>query len=301
MRVLITGATGLIGSQIVKDCHSKGINVNYLTTSKSKLEKADNYKGFYWDPYQGEIDEDCFYGVSSIIHLVGASIAERWTDAYKDIIIKSRVQTTGLLVEVLGNIDHEITHVVSASAIGYYPDSLHKIYDETEQEINSSFLGKVVVKWESAVDKFMQVGIKVAKVRIGVVMAKEGGALQKLMQPVKYYAGAPLGSGKQWQSWIHINDLSRLFIYISQHSFAGIFNGVSPNPVTNERLTKEIASVLEKPIILPKVPAFMLKLMLGEMSAVVLESQLISSNKIESEGFEFDYTNITKALQDLLK
>ena len=154
MTVLITGATGLIGQEIVKQCHAQGINVHYLTTSKSKLSTEANYKGFYWNPDKNEIDHNCFKDVSAIINLVGASISKRWTDAYKKEILESRTKTAQLLQETIKTHQYNIDQVVSASAIGIYPTSLTNYYDEDHKQISESFLGKVVDQWESAVDGF---------------------------------------------------------------------------------------------------------------------------------------------------
>lgn len=302
MRFLITGATGMIGSKLVKQCHKLGIAVNYLTTAKDKITKTDDYKGFYWNPQNQEIDKACFHEVDAIINLVGANVAERWTPKYKKEIIESRTKTAALLVNSLRQIDHQVGHVVSASAIGIYKSSLTKLHmeDEDEKFHNSKYIGHVVKEWEAAVDEFTTLGIQVAKLRIGLVLSENGGALERILQPINYYIGAPLGSGKQWQSWIHVNDLVNLFIYSVKHQLNGVFNAVAPNPVTNTELSKCIAEKVNKPLWLPNVPAFALKLALGEMSTIVLASQLVSSKKILSEDFQFEYTYLSNALDDLL-
>ncbi len=302
MRFLITGATGMIGQKLVKKCHDLGIAVNYLTTSKTKLEKKDNYTGFYWDPSNKKIDTSCFKDVDVIINLVGANVAERWTAKYKRQILESRTASAALLVDSLKDVKHNISQIVSASAIGIYESSLTKLHteDEDEKYLNNQFIGQVVSEWESAVDQFKELGLNVAKLRIGIVLSKKGGALEKMAQPIKYYAGAPLGSGEQWQSWIHIDDLVELFIYAAKYQITGVYNAVAPNPVTNTELTKSIAKQINKPLILPNVPSFVLKLMLGEMSTIVLSSQLVSSKKIVSKGFQFEYSYLKNALKDLL-
>jgi len=301
MSILITGATGLVGKALTEELINSGKQVNYLTTSPNKIETKENYKGFLWNPSEGEIDVRCFHGVTAIVHLAGASIAERWTEEYKSIIIDSRIKTAQLLCSTLKNIDHTVAHFVSASAIGAYPSSKTNEYSENFEVYNSSFLGDVVKVWEEAADLFKESNIKVSKIRIGVVLSKKGGALEKLIQPIKMYVGAPLGDGKQWQSWIHLKDLARVFSYVVTHELEGIYNAVAPSPVTNKEMTKEAASVLNKPLFLPKVPAFMLKLLLGDMAAIVLESQKVSSNKIEQKGFDFKFKQVDVALQDLLK
>lgn len=301
MRVLITGATGLIGQQIVKECHGKGIDVYYLTTSQDKLKDKPNYKGFLWDAKKNEIDVKCLEGVETIIHLAGASIAERWTQEHKKEVIDSRINTANLLLATLRANKNEVGHFISASAIGAYPSSLETLYTEEYPEYNPSFLGEVVKIWEEAADQFKDLGLAVTKIRIGVVLAENGGALQQLIKPIKGYVGAPLDSGKQWQSWIHIKDLAAIFVYCTQHKYTGIYNATAPHPVTNATLTKTAAEVINKPLWIPNVPAFALKFLLGDMAAVVLESQKVSSAKIQGEGYNFQYQRIEKALVDLLQ
>ncbi len=300
MRVLITGATGLIGSKISQLCRDKGMEVHYLSTSKDKLENKADYKGFYWNPSNNEIDSEAIKGVDAIINLVGASIAERWTPEQKKIILKSRTETANLLYKCLQENEHQVKNLVSASAIGVYPSSLEKLYTEEDKGVDDSFVGEVVVKWEEAVDNFKDLGIEVAKIRIGLVLAENGGVLQKLKEPVNFNVGSPLGSGKQWQSWIHIDDISGIFLFALENQLTGIYNAVAPNPVTNKELVNEVASQMGKPVWLPNVPKVALKLVLGEMSHIVLSSQLVSSDKIEQEGYNFKYVNLAKALEDLI-
>lgn len=298
-RVLITGATGMIGSEIVKVCHEKNIDVNYLTTSKDKIDNRENYKGFYWDLDNNEIDAKCFENVDAIINLVGASISNRWTNSYKKEIITSRTETAQLLLETITSNNYPVKHIVSASAIGVYPDSDTNYYEEDFIEVSSSFLGKVVEKWEAAVDEFSTAGIAVSKIRIGLVISDKGGALPEMAKPIKLGAGAPFGSGDQWQSWIHIQDLAKLFVFAVENELEGIYNAVAPNPVTNTEVTKTVARVLDKPLILPNIPKFAMKLALGEMHILLFESQRVSSNKIEKAGFNFKFHHLESAIKDL--
>lgn len=300
MTVLITGATGLIGQEIVKQCHAQGITVHYLTTSKSKLNKEENYKGFYWNPNANEIDHNCFNGVSAIVNLVGASISKRWTNSYKKQILDSRTKTAKLLQDTIIKHKYEVDYVVSASAIGVYPTSLTNYYEEDSTKVSKTFLGEVVEQWEGVVDGFKTLGFKVAKVRIGLVLAKDGGALPEIVKPIRYGAGAVFGDGKQWQSWIHVQDLASIFMHALQYQLEGIYNGVAPNAVTNKELTKVAASVLKRPLILPNIPRFVMRLVLGEMHILLFESQRVSSQKIEDKGFNFTYANLRPALEDLL-
>ncbi len=300
MTVLITGATGLIGQEIVKQCHAQGITVHYLTTSKSKLNKEENYKGFYWNPNANEIDHNCFNGVSAIVNLVGASISKRWTSSYKKQILDSRTKTAKLLQDTIIKHKYEVDYVVSASAIGVYPTSLTNYYEEDSTKVSKTFLGEVVEQWEGVVDGFKTLGSKVAKVRIGLVLAKDGGALPEIVKPIRYGAGAVFGDGKQWQSWIHVQDLASIFMHALQYQLEGVYNGVAPNAVTNKELTKVAASVLKRPLILPNIPRFVMRLVLGEMHILLFESQRVSSQKIEDKGFNFTYANLRPALEDLL-
>jgi uncharacterized protein (TIGR01777 family) len=300
MTILITGATGLIGTHLAATCIEIGHVVHYLTTSKEKIDHKPNYKGFYWNPASGEIDKDAFNGVDSIVHLAGASIAKRWTKSYRKTIIDSRVKSAELLFNALESEKHNVKQFISASGIGIYPASLTKLYSEEDTEVDDSFLGQVVVAWELAADRFKTLGIDVAKVRTGLVLAKHQGALPQLVRPIRLGLGAPLGSGKQWQSWIHIDDVARIYVAIIENEWEGIFNAVAPTPVTNKKLTHQVANILEVPCWLPNVPGFLLKLVLGRMSMLLLEGQLVSSKKLDALGFSFKYHNLEIALEDLL-
>ena len=301
MKVLITGATGLIGKEIVKRCHEQDISVHYLSTSKEKIKSEPNYKGFYWDPKNSVIDANCFQDVDAIINLAGANISKRWTKSYKKVILESRVQSLQCLKNGLSNVkDHHVKHIVSASAIGLYPDSLTRYYEESSKEISPTFLGKVVSAWERGVDEFSELGLFVSKVRIGLVLDKNEGALPQMVKPIELGAGSPFGSGEQWQSWIHIYDLSKIFVYIIQNELDGVYNGVAPNPISNTELTKSIAKTLHKPFFMPNIPEFFMKIVLGEMHILLYESQRVCSKKIEDAGFNFTYSNVHPALEAIL-
>ena len=304
MRILITGATGLVGSEINRLCQERKISVNYLTTSKGKIATTPDYHGYYWNPDKGEIDTQCFDGVSAIINLAGASISNRWTEEYKKTILSSRIDSLRTLHKALKQYCNDkpeafgqIRSFVSASAIGIYPNSLSNYYTEDENRVDDSFLGKVVAAWEKEADTFTGFDFPVAKVRIGLVMSENGGALPEMTKPIRNYMGAAFGSGEQWQSWIHISDLARIFLFAVQHGLEGVYNGVGPNPITNNKLVKEIAKVVEKPLFLPNIPKFAMKALLGEMSYILFASQRVSCKKIEEAGFDFEHHNVCVALK----
>ena len=301
MKVLITGATGLIGKEITELLLQNGIKVHYLTTSKNKIQHQPNFTGFYWNPQTSVIDENCLLGVSAIIHLAGASISKRWTSKYKQEIIESRVLSANLLFNALKNNPHEIEQFISASAIGIYPDSLNNFYKEDFQNFDNSFLSNVVEKWEESANQIERLNIKVCKIRIGLVLSTNGGALKEILKPAKLGLGAAFGSGKQMQSWIHIHDLANVFLFALKNKLSGIFNGVGPNPVSNQELTSAVAQELNKSLILPNVPKFIMKLALGEMHTILFESQNVSSKKLSDLGFEFEYKTIHTALKQLLQ
>lgn len=301
MKILITGATGLIGNELVALLLQNGIGIHYLTTSKNKIESQPNYHGFYWNPSQGIIDENALMGVDAIVHLAGATIANRWTPSYKQEIIESRILSSNVLFKALKENPHSVKQIISASAIGIYPSSLTKVYTEDETEVDESFLGKVVAKWEESVNKFKLLNIKVCKIRTGLVLSRKGGALVEMVKPIKLGVGSPFGSGKQVQSWIHIHDLVEIYLFAIQNQLEGAFNAVGPLPVTNKILTQEIAAVLRKPLFMPNIPQFLMRMVLGEMHAILFSSQNVSAKKIETQGFKFQYKTVNKALRQLLE
>ena len=301
MTVLITGATGLVGQELVNLLLQNGHNVHYLSTSKSKLVTNTNYKGFYWNPKKAEIDTNALTDVEVIIHLAGANVAKKWTTAYKEEIIESRVLSTQLLYQTLQKNSHQVKQIISASAVGIYPDSLTDIYHETDLDIDVSFLGNVVKQWENEVSQLEKLEIIVSKIRIGIVLAKNGGALQEMAKPIQYGVGAAFGSGEQYQSWIHVQDLVVIFQFVMENQLAGVYNGVAPYPVTNSELTKAIAKTLGKPLFFPNIPKFVMKLILGEMHQILFSSQHVSCRKLLDENFQFKFASLDKALNDLLK
>jgi uncharacterized protein (TIGR01777 family) len=300
MRILITGATGLIGSELVLLLLQNGISVHYLTTSKRKIENQPNYKGFFWNPKLGIIDENCLMGVDAIIHLAGASISKRWTKSYKQEIIESRIFSSNLLFKIVKENPNQVKQIISASGTAIYPNSSSTVYTEDSKTIVDNFLSNVVLKWEESVDKFQSLNIKVCKLRTGVVFSDKGGALLEIVKPIKLGLGSPFGDGKQVQSWIHLHDLVAMYLFAVENSLEGVYNAVAPHPITNSELTKNIATILEKPLFMPNIPKFVMKLILGDMHELLFDNKKISAQKIINAGFVFQYLTSEKALKDIL-
>ena len=294
--ILLTGGTGLIGSNLTQQLLDKGYQVSHLSRSRGKNPRV---KTFLWDVAKGEIDPNCIDGADTIVHLAGAGIADkRWTDKRKKELIESRTRSIGLVYNVLQKKQHQVKSVISASAIGYYSDRGDELMTELSPPAND-FMGKCCVEWEDAVDYGKELGLRIAKFRTGVVLDK-GGALAKIAMPVKFYLGAPLGNGKQWVPWIHHEDvISMYMLAITNDAFNGVYNMVAPNPVTNKELTGAVAKQLHKPLWAPNIPAMFLNLLLGEMSTIVLGSTKVSAKKIEESGFNFKYPLLTEALQEI--
>ncbi|PQJ14596.1 TIGR01777 family oxidoreductase [Aureicoccus marinus] len=300
MKVLITGATGLVGTALRKHYEEKGIEVHYLTTSNKKIGQGYG-SGFLWNPRKKEMDLQAFEGVTHLVNLAGASIAQRWTSKNRKSILNSRIDSLSTLNEALKQLNsNKIEHFLTASAIGIYPNSYSTEYREEHAGVDNSFLGEVVEAWEKAVQPFDAHAFPVSILRIGIVLDAEEGALPKLVQPIVSGVGAPLGSGRQWQSWIHIQDLVGIIIHAQKHTLSGVYNGVAPQPVRQKELTRAVAKSLGKKIWLPPVPSFVLRLMLGEMAYIALASQRVSAEKILQTGYAFTFDKVQPALDSLL-
>jgi uncharacterized protein (TIGR01777 family) len=295
--ILLTGGTGLLGKHLTEALLSKGHTVSHLSRTEGKDPRVKTY---LWDINKNIIDPACIDGVDTIVHLAGAGIADkRWTEARKKEIIESRTKSIGLVYDLLRDKPHTVASVISASGIGYYSDRGNTLLTEDSSPAND-FLGTCCVAWEDAVDAGIDMGLRVLKFRTGVVLDKQGGALPTLAMPVKLFIGAPIGSGKQWVPWIHWHDAIAMYVYGIEHkNIKGVFNMVSPYPVTNKQLSKAVARQLHRPLWPINVPAFALKLALGEMSAVVLGSTKVSAEKIEGRGFKFTYPLLEQALKEI--
>lgn len=299
MNILITGGTGLIGSRLTELLRQRGHRVSHL----GRTRREGDIPSYAWNIEQHQIDPEAFVGIDAVVHLAGAGIADKpWTEERKREILESRTNTTRLLIEALRKTSHNIRTVVTASAIGYYGfENREEVFTE-DSEAGKDFLANVTKRWETEADAFTELGMRVVKIRIGIVLSKKGGALEEIARPVKYFVGAPLGSGDQFMSWIHLDDLCYIFIKaVEDDSMVGAYNGVSPYPLTNRALTKAIAKVFGRPLLLPPIPSFVLRLILGEMADLVLQGSKVSADKIIRAGYAFRFTDINKALQDLLR
>jgi uncharacterized protein len=297
--ILITGASGLVGSRLTQMLSAQGHSVSHLSRS-AKTGKIPTY---VWDVAKKYIDPKAFNDIDTIIHLAGAGVADkRWSGKHKKDILESRTHSSQLLYEKLREGNHDVKSFVSASAIGLYGFTLsNKLFTESSPAGND-FLAGVVKAWEDEVDQISKLNIRVVKIRIGIVLSEKGGALEQMARPIKLGVGSPLGSGKQYMSWIHIDDLCGLFIKAMDDSkMNGAYNGVTSNPVTNEEMVRTIGKVLHRPILTPNVPAYVLRMVVGEMAQIVVNGSNISSRKAEEAGYEFKFKKLEGALIDLLK
>jgi uncharacterized protein (TIGR01777 family) len=295
--ILITGASGLIGTRLIKNLLEKGHRVSVLSRQASNFRGVSTYN---WDIDKQLIDLKAFEGVDTIIHLAGAGIADkRWTKQRKQEIVDSRIRSTQLLYHTIEAIKAPIKTFISASAVGFYGDRDDEILYE-KSEGGTGFLADCCKQWEGAVDQGLKSGIRVVKLRIGIVLSKQGGALSELARPVSFFVGAPLGSGKQWMPWIHLTDLVSIFEKaIENPDYSGTFNACTPYPVTNYEFTKILAKKLFRPVWPVNVPEFVLKTMLGEMSTVILNSTRTSPQKLIDMGFRFRYQGLDAALSEI--
>jgi len=289
-KIIITGGTGLVGKRLSKLLIDKNHEVVILSRSpKNKNE-------FKWDISSNYVDEKALVNSDYIIHLAGAGIADkRWTEERKQVIIDSRVKTANLLFDKITELKIELKGFISASGVGYYGAITNdKIYEESDKAAND-FLGDVCQKWENAAHQFSTKNIPVTILRTGVVLTDKGGALDKMKTPII----TPLGSGKQFLPWIHLDDLCAIYVKAVEDNLEGVFNAVAPEHHTSKTFTKELAKIIKRPYIGIGVPGFLLKLVFGDMAKILLEGSKISAKKIEKNGYSFRFETLKKALNNL--
>lgn len=295
--VVVGGGTGIIGQELEVLLVKEGFKVSILTRNKDKC--ADSKKYIYWNIDDQFID-DAFNDVDYLINLAGAGIAEkRWTSSRKKIILDSRVKGNELLVAEVKKRNIPLKHFITASAIGFYGDGKEELLTEESGVVTEEFLSDVCVAWEHSGALIKDLKIPYSAVRIGTVLSKEGGALEKLDMSIPYGIANYMGNGKQWMSWIHTTDICGILIHLIKNELEGIFNGVAPEILRAKEFTKILAqSINPKALVLP-APAIALKIALGEMSRVVLNSSKVSSKKIEEAGYQFKYPTLIAAVKDL--
>jgi uncharacterized protein (TIGR01777 family) len=279
---------------------AKGYQVSWL----SRKERTEgNIKIYPWNYKSGKLDETAVKQADYIIHLAGASVGDkRWTKEYKREIQESRTKTTLLLYDAVRNCNPHLKAFIGGSAVGIYGADRGDEWLKEDTDYGNDFLAVVVKEWEKEMQRFAEVGIRTVKIRTGIVLSKTGGVLERMAGPIELNVGSALGSGKQFVPWIHIDDLCGIFLKAMEDvNMAGAFNASAPFPVTNKQLTNEIAHVLGTKIILPNVPSFILKIVLGEFASSVLGSERVSSEKVQKAGFQFKYEHVGNALKDLLE
>ena len=299
--VLITGGSGFIGKQLSALLMKEGYQVIVLSRSQSGTKNGIRYA--HWDIPAQRIDLDAIREADHIIHLAGAGVMDhRWTKAYKQEIIDSRVESSRLLVNTLRQHPHQLRSIISSSAIGWYgPDQPGQPAFTEEDPAHTDYLGTTCRLWEESIREAEDLGIRVCTVRTGIVLGQQGGALEEFRKPLRFGIAAILGNGKQIISWIHSADLCRIFLHLLRQSSAkGSYNAVAPKPVSNRELILTMGRSSQKKCMAVQVPAFVLKLILGEQSIEILKSATVSAEKIKRTGFEFRFPNIETALKDLL-
>ena len=313
--VLITGGTGMIGTALCRHLLNEGYNVIILsrnpkeTAASHALGTEQNFfrssgKLYYarWDINRMTIDHAALQEADHVVHLAGAGVAQkRWTEARKKEIVDSRTRSSQLLLKCLSENPNKVKSVISASAIGWYgPDKgLPFVEDDPASD---DFLGQTCLQWEQSIEPVQQLGKRLVKLRLGIALAKEGGALKEFIKPLRLGVAAILGKGTQMVSWVHIDDICRAFTYaIEQQSMSGAYNLTAPKPVDNRTLTLTLAKRHNGKAYVPfRVPSGLLKIVLGEMSVEVLKSATVSSEKIKGTGFDFRFPDIEKAIHDLI-
>jgi uncharacterized protein len=297
VNLTLTGASGFIGRRLMKLLASNGHNLHVLSRHAG-TNLPPNVRLSVWDALAGPPPEAALRDADAVIHLAGEQVGQRWTAESKRRIRESRVQGTRNLVEAMSKLPDRPRALICASAIGYYGSRGDEILTEASTP-GSGFLPEVCLAWEREAAAAERSGARVVRLRIGVVLARHGGALGRMLPPFRMGAGGRLATGRQWMSWIHLDDLCEMFRFAVEQPLRGAMNGVAPDPVTNAEFTRALASALHRPAIFP-VPAFALRALFGEMSEVLLSSQRVSPKGAEQAGFRFRYPQLGAALADLL-
>lgn len=295
MKIAISGGTGLVGKALSDELLSKGHEVIILTRKKKTSSIRPKFVQWLND---GDQPENELEGIDAFVNLAGATINSRWTDDYKRKILESRLSSALEVKCIIGKLNKKPKVLINASAVGYYGTSLEKEFTESSEHGND-FLADTVTRWEAAAAEAKQSGLRVVLCRFGVILDKNEGALPRMILPYKFYGGGKVGSGRQWLSWIHIKDVVNGILFaIEREQLNGPVNFTAPAPITMDQFGRTVADVLRKPHWMP-VPGFMLKLLLGEMSILVLEGQRALPKKLLDAGYKFRFRNLKDALMDI--
>ena len=299
--ILITGGTGLVGNKLVEILLLKGYKIHLLIRGNPKIVRTE-VRTFKYDVYKREIDSQCIIGVDSIIHLAGEDIgSRRWTVERKQQIRESRTESMRMIYDLIRKKKNQVSHIISASAIGFYGDRGEEVLIEDSLPAKD-FLSETCIEWEQAVDEGIELGLRIVKLRSGIILDGKDGALIQMAKPLKMGLGTILGPGSQWVSWIHIVDVVSMYIYaLENENIIGIYNMASPFPVSNSSLTHAIAAAMKRSVYYFHIPEFALKLAMGEMSILALGSTRVSPDKVIRAGFQFAYPNIEDALKEIYK
>jgi uncharacterized protein (TIGR01777 family) len=298
MNIVISGGRGFLGSAMVPDLIAAGHTVAVWSRTPAE-EKRTGVKAFYWNPVEGPPPAESLRNVDAVIHLAGEGVAHKWSDEVKKKIRESRVIGTRNLINGMSTMPVKPNALICSSATGYYGDRGDEELFETSAP-GSTFLSEVCREWEQEADTAQALGLRVVKIRTGMVLGPGGGALARLVSAFKTKMGGKLGSGKQWMSWIHLADIAGLYRYAAEHEISGVLNGTAPQPVRNEEFTEVLAHALDEPGKL-SIPEFALKMMFGEMSEVMLASQRVLPQATERAGFTFRFPELPAALQDAVR
>ena len=298
MRITISGGSGLIGRRLLKTLSAAGHTLQVLSRHAG-TNMPGGIKVFPWDPEKGEPPAESLREADAVIHLAGEPVAQRWTAETRRRIRASRVVGTRNLVQAIGKLTTRPAALISSSAIGYYGSRGDDLLPESAAP-GTGFLPEVCVEWEKEAAAAEALGLRVACIRTGIVLDRRGGALTRMLPPFQMGAGGKLGDGRQWMSWIHLEDLAGLYGFAVENAVSGPLNGVAPYPVTNADFTKALAAAVHRPALFP-VPAFALKLMFGEMAEILLASQRVQPKVAEAAGYRFRFPQLEPALADLLK
>ena len=298
MKIVISGASGLIGRRLLKNLSAAGHSIHVLSRHAG-TNLPPGVKLSTWDPVKNQPPEESLRDAAAVIHLAGEPVAQRWTARTRQLIRESRVMGTRNLVQAIEKLPGKPEALICASAIGYYGSRGDEVLTETSAPA-SSYLAEVCQAWETEAQAAEALGVRVVRVRIGLVLDARGGALKRMLPPFRMGVGGKLGSGKQWMSWIHLEDLAAIFQFALDHPVRGAFNGVAPYPLSNSEFTRALGQAVHRPAIFP-VPAFALKALFGEMSEILLASQRVAPAAVEAAGFRFRFPQLDAALRDLLR